>query len=301
MARVTLGRALYYDSRFSKGGDISCNTCHDLYHYGVDVREVNGKRAATSRGHNGAVGRRNSPSVYNAYSQLSQFWDGRSATIEEQAKEPITNPVEMALSGPAEAEEILNSISEYTEMFRTAFPMDEAPVSFDNMVRAIGAFERKLVTPAPIDDFLAGNTQVLSEAQVRGLELFSSRCIACHMGPGFGGAIYQKLGLLKPYPSKDEGRYEITKDENDRKMFKVPSLRNIRQTGPYFHDGSIATLEQAVSIMAEYQTMQGMLLPQEMSDLLAFFDALTGKIPEALIARPSTNRLNSNHSNTDPN
>lgn len=285
-ARVKLGKTLYFETRLSESGDISCNTCHDLARYGVDVREKDGRRIATSIGHDGAFGERNSPTTFNAFVHVAQFWDGRAEDVEAQAKGPVLNPVEMAMSDADDVEERLRSIPAYREMFRAAFPGEEKPITFDNFARAVGAFERKLVTPAPVDAFLEGDLEALTDAQVRGLDLFMERCASCHMGPGFGGAIYQKLGLLKSYPTEDLGRYAVTKKEADKKMFKVPSLRNVAKTGPYLHDGSVATLEEMVDIMAEHQTPQGALGDAERADLLAFLDALTGELPEDLVEAP---------------
>jgi len=286
-ARVELGRTLYYDKRLSKNQDLSCNSCHDLANYGVDSREKDGKRTPTSEGHKGQFGGRNSPTSYNAFFHIAQFWDGRAKDVEEQAQGPITNPVEMAVKDPAAAEKVLKSIPDYGPKFKAAFPEEKGAITLVNAARAIGAFERKLVTPAPIDEFLAGKTDALTTQQLKGLELFTERCVACHMGPGFGGAIYQKLGLIKPYETKDMGRFEATKNEADKGFFKVPSLRNIAKTGPYFHDGSIGTLKEAVAIMAEHQTAQGALSDEQMADVLAFLDSLTGKIPSEYIAEPT--------------
>jgi cytochrome c peroxidase len=286
-ARVELGRMLYYDKRLSKNQDLSCNSCHDLAGYGVDVREKDGQRTATSEGHKGQFGGRNSPTSYNAFFHVAQFWDGRAKDVEEQAMGPMLNPVEMAMKDAKAVEKVLKSIPDYGPKFKAAFPEEKGAITQANAARAIAAFERKLVTPAPIDAFLAGNTDALTTSQLKGLELFMERCVACHMGPGFGGAIYQKLGLIKPYPTKDEGRFEATKNEADKGFFKVPSLRNIAKTGPYFHDGSLGTLKEAVSIMAEHQTAQGALSDAQMADLLAFLDSLTGELPTAFIAEPA--------------
>lgn len=285
-ARVELGRALYYDTRLSKNQDLSCNSCHDLANYGIDVREQEGKRGPFSAGHKGAFGGRNSPTTYNAFVHIAQFWDGRAADVEEQAMGPVTNPVEMAMPDAAYAERVLTSIPGYEKMFAAAFPEEKKPVNFANFAKAVGAFERKLVTPSKVDAFLSGQEDALSEQEARGFSLFAERCTACHMGKGFGGAIYQKLGLMKPYPTKDMGRFEVTKDENDKMMFKVPSLRNIAETAPYFHDGSLATLEEAVAVMSEYQTAQGKMNEGQIADVVAFLKALTGELPKDLIAKP---------------
>lgn len=285
-ARVELGKLLYFEHRISAGKDISCNTCHDLAQYGVDAREKDGKRTPTSAGHLGQLGGRNSPTTYNAFVHTTQFWDGRAKDVEEQAKGPVLNPVEMAMKSDADVVKVLKGIKGYPERFAAAFPGEKDPLTYDNFGKAVGAFERKLVTPAPFDAFLAGKVDALSEGQVKGLELFIERCTACHMGPALGGMIFQKLGLMKPYPTKDEGRFEVTKVEGDKFMFKAPSLRNIAKTAPYLHDGSIQTLEEMVQIMAEYQTAQGKLSDEQLGLVVEFLQSLTGELPAELIAAP---------------
>lgn len=296
--KVVLGRQLYFETRLSKNHDLSCNSCHVLDSYGIDPRPNN----KTSEGHKGQFGGRNSPTSYNAALHFVQFWDGRAADVEEQAKGPILNPVEMAMPDEASVIAVLESIPGYLPLFQSAFPEAEKPITYDNVAAAIGAFERKLVTPGRFHKFLGGDASALDEKEQRGLSLFiDAGCIACHQGPGLGGGMYQKLGLLKPYPTSDAGRFDATKVESDRGFFKVPSLLNIARTAPYFHDGSIATLEQAVRIMAEYQTAKGTLTDAEVADLVAFLNALTGELPveyikepPALAAGPKTPKPNPN-------
>lgn len=284
-AKVALGRQLYFEKRLSKAQDMSCNSCHVLDSYGIDARPNN----KTSGGHKGQLGGRNSPTSYNAALHVAQFWDGRAADVEAQAKGPILNPVEMAMPDEASVVAVLTSIPDYTPLFKSAFPEAADPITYDNMAEAIGAFERKLVTPSRFDKFLAGEATALNEQEQRGLSLFmDAGCIACHMGVGVGGGLYQKLGLLKPYPTQDPGRFEVTKNEGDRFFFKVPSLRNIDRTAPYFHDGSIATLEQAVKLMAEHQTAKGTLTDAETQDLVVFLRSLTGDLPTEYIKEPAT-------------
>jgi cytochrome c peroxidase len=279
---------LYYETRLSKNHDTSCNSCHDLENFGVDIREVGGKRTKTSEGHKKAFGARNSPTVYNAAFHLAQFWDGRAADVEEQAKGPILNPVEMAMADHGAVMTTVASIPGYVEMFKAAFPGEAAPVTIDNLGKAIGAFERGLVTPGPFDKFLQGDTSVLSPPALRGIQLFvDAQCVTCHSGPGVGGTQYQKIGNLKDYPTKDLGRFKVTKDERDRKLFKVPLLRNIAKTAPYFHDGSKKTLTDAINTMAEYQTVKGSFTDEERADLIAFLEALTGKIDPNYIKMPA--------------
>ena len=281
-AKIDLGRKLYYDTRLSLANDLSCNSCHLLDSYGVDA-------GPTSTGHVGQLGGRNSPTVYNAGGHLAQFWDGRAADLEEQAKGPVLNPVEMAMPDEATVVAKLAGIPGYVEAFAAAFPDDETPLTYDNMANAIGAFERRLVTPGPIDAWLDGDEGALSEAALHGLELFlDTDCQSCHNGFNFGGVSYQKLGTEKPWPGlKDNGRFDVTLDERDRFVFKVPTLRNIAKTGPYLHDGTIVTLPEMVGKMVEHQTKRaGPFSPEEMANMLAFLDALTGEIPTDYIARP---------------
>lgn len=282
-AKISLGRMLYFDGRLSKSGDISCNSCHALDAYGVDS-------LATSPGHDGSLGTRNSPTVYNAAGHLAQFWDGRSADVEAQAKGPILNPIEMGMPDEASVEAVLAGIPGYVEAFGAAFPDDADPVSYENMARAIGAFERKLVTPAPIDEFLAGDDSALSEQALAGLQLYmDTDCQSCHTGFNFGGSMYQKLGTEKPWAGlKDDGRSVITGDERDLHVFKVPSLRNVDKTGPYLHDGSVVDLAEMVNKMAEHQTKRGTPFnDEELANMLAFLSALTGELPSEYIAEPT--------------
>jgi cytochrome c peroxidase len=284
--QISLGRMLYHDPRLSRGQDISCNSCHSLTDYGVDVRQADGMRQV-SLGHKLQKGGRNSPTVYNAGLHFRQFWDGRAADLMEQAKGPVLNPVEMAMPDEATVVAVLRSIPGYVEAFGKAFPGEAEPVTYDNMARAIAAFEAGLVTPGRFDEFLAGKTDALSEEEQRGLGTFiDGGCTACHMGTALGGTMYQKLGLLKPYQTTDVGRHQATGVEADRFFFKVPSLRNIAMTAPYLHDGSIASLEHIVAIMAEHQTPVGKLEASQIADLVAFLRCLTGTLPADYIKAP---------------
>lgn len=279
-AQVKLGHVLYFDERLSKGHDVSCNTCHMLDKYGVDGKPQ-------SSGHKGQLGARNSPTVYNAALHFVQFWDGRAKDVEEQAKGPVLNPVEMAMPDAKAVDKVLRSIPGYKKLFADAFPGQPKPVSFDNMAAAIGAFERKLVTPSPFDAFLAGDDKAISKEALAGLDLFMGQgCTICHAGPALGGQMYQKLGLLKPYPTKDTGRHEVTKKDSDKYLFKVPSLRNIAKTGPYLHDGSIASLAEMVEIMAKHQTPSGALKPEQTKKIVAFLESLTGELPAQWVKAP---------------
>jgi cytochrome c peroxidase len=271
-AKIGLGKALYFDERLSPKQDLSCNSCHDLARYGVDG-------APTAPGHGGQRRPRNSPSTYNAFLHVAQSWDGRAPDVEAQARGPVTHPRERSRRAEAALDAVLRSIPGYAGLFAAAFPAQKQPVSFANAAVAIGAFERTLVTPAPFDRYLKGDTSALAPQQLAGLDLFvSTGCGSCHMGPGVGGGMVQKLGLVKPYATPDEGRFSVTKNEADRFFFKVPSLRNVTKTAPYFHDGSVATLEEAVGKMAEHQ-LGKTLTPAEVSSIVSFLGALTGHLP----------------------
>lgn len=273
--KVALGKKLYMEPRLSESGEISCNSCHNLETYGVD-------REPTSPGHEGKRGDRNSPTVFNAALHIAQFWDGRAKDVEEQALGPVMNPIEMAMPSQDKVVAMLKGDTEYPAMFAKAFPSEKDPVTFENMGKAIGAFERTLMTPSRFDDYLNGDDAALSEEEQRGLETFVNvGCATCHMGVGLGGLMYQKLGLVKPYPTEDTGRFKVTQNEADKFYFKVPSLRNVEQTYPYYHDGSVATLEEAVEKMADYQ-LGKKLNQQETSDIIAFLKSLTGELPKDL-------------------
>lgn len=278
-AKVELGRMLYYEPRLSKNHDISCNTCHLLDRHGVDGQP-------TSTGHRGQLGGRNAPTVYNAALHIAQFWDGRAADVEEQAKGPVLNPIEMAMPSEEAVVAVLESIPGYAPLFAAAFPDQENPISYDNMARAIGAFERKLLTPSGLDAFIAGDDQALSDEQLAGLDAFvSAGCPTCHQGVGVGGGLYQKLGVIKPYPTEDPGRKAITGSDADLRVFKVPSLRNIAMTSPYLHDGSIQELDEMIRLMAEYQL--GIPVDDaQVSAIQAFLGSLTGAVDAELIAMP---------------
>ncbi len=278
--KIDLGRMLYYETRMSINNKLSCNSCHDLARYGVD-------NEPTSPGHEGKRGNRNSPTVYNAALHVSQFWDGRAEDVEEQAKGPVLNPVEMGMPDADYVVKVLRGIDGYAPLFEAAFPADDDPIDYDNVARAIGAFERKLMTPSRFDDFLGGQLDALSDAEVAGLETFlDTGCTSCHMGAPVGGLIYQKLGLIHSYESADLGRYEVTQNEADKAVFKVPSLRNIEKTGPYFHDGSVGTLAEAVDLMAWHQ-LGRKLSDDDVQSIVTFLGSLTGRIDEEFVAKPA--------------
>jgi len=279
--QIALGRMLYYEPRLSKSQTISCNTCHDLAKYGVDGEP-------TSDGHKGQKGDRNSPTVYNAAAHFAQFWDGRAPDVEEQAKGPVLNPVEMAMPGEKKVVAVLESMPEYVDLFQKAFPADKKPITYDNMAKAIGAFERRLMTPSRWDALLAGDEKALSAEELVGLKTFlDTGCQSCHNGALLGGTTYQKMGAVKPYTrSADPGRFRLTKNEADKAVFKVPSLRNIEKTGPYYHDGGVASLEEAVRMMAEHQ-LGRTLTPKQTRQIVDFLKVLTGRIDPEYLKPPA--------------
>ncbi len=270
---VELGKQLYFEKALSKNGTQSCNSCH-----AVDAGRAGVDNEPTSPGAFGKRGDRNSPTTLNAGFHLAQFWDGRAADLKEQAKGPILNPVEMAMPAEPVVVERLKADKNYPQLFAAAFAGETDPVNYENLARAIAAFERTLVTRDRFDDFLKGQTDVLTSAELKGLHAFLTLgCTACHNGPLLGGNSYQKVGLIKPYENQtDVGRATVTKDDDDKFKFKVPSLRNIAATQPYFHDGKISTLHEAVRKMADLQIGIQLTKEQE-ADLVAFLQTLTGK------------------------
>lgn len=292
-AKTDLGRMLYYDARLSKNHDISCNSCHQLDAWGIDGEP-------TSPGHRRQRGDRNSPTVYNAALHVAQFWDGRAPTVEEQAKGPVLNPIEMASSSEAAVVAVLRSIPGYTPAFARAFPEDAEPIGYDNMAKAIGAFERKLMTPGRFDRFMAGETQALSAAEQEGLRTFVNvGCATCHLGPAVGGTLFRKIGFIIPYETEDIGRAKVTGEASDRYVFKVPSLRNVTETAPYFHDGSIPSLAEAVRLMA-YHQLGRTLEDEQVSQILVFLGSLTGEVDEGYVARPELPESGPNTPRPDP-
>ncbi len=268
--KVELGKLLYFEPRLSKSALISCNSCHSLTTAGVD-------NLPTSVGHGWQIGGRNAPTVLNAAVLGSQFWDGRAKTVEEQAKGPITNPIEMAATEELVVKR-LKSIPEYVALFKKVFPQEKDPITLDNMARAIAAFERTLMTPSPFDAYLKGDKEALTEDARKGLKLFVKKgCVFCHNGVGVGGDSFQKFDY-----GTDQGRYTVTKDEKDKKVFRVASLRNVAITYPYFHDGSVWSLEEAVKIMARKQ-LGVRLEDREVKYMVAFLESLTGKRPDIIV------------------
>ena len=277
--KVVLGKSLYFDTILSKNKTQSCNTCHNLDTYGVD-------NLPTSPGDGkGTLGTRNSPTTLNAALHIAQFWDGREPDVEAQAGGPVLNPVEMGMASEKEVVQRLSKEDKYKQMFAKAFPEDKDPITYDNMKKAIGVFERKLITPSKFDDYINGNDEALNKTEKEGLQLFFDKgCTTCHSGNALGGNIFQKFGIFGDYweltKSKkvDTGKFEVTKNEGDKYIFKAPSLRNIEKTYPYFHDGSVQDLNEAVKIMGKAQLNHD-LTDQEVDKIVAFLNTLTGEVP----------------------
>jgi cytochrome c peroxidase len=280
-AKVELGRMLFYETRLSAGRDISCNDCHDLNRYGADT-------GAVSIGHLGKKGGRNAPTVYNAAGHIAQFWDGRAPDVEAQALGPILNPVEMAMPAAPAVIGRLRADTAYRRMFAAAFPGEREPLTYANLGRAVGAFERKLVTPSRWDRFLRGEDSALSNAEKTGFNNFvSTGCATCHRGPYVGGGMYMKARLVRSWPdTSDVGRMAVTRDAADRMLFKVPSLRNVERTGPYFHTGTVRSLDTAVAWMARYQIGRE-LESRQITAIVTWLRTLTGPLPTQYIARPA--------------
>lgn len=274
--QIELGRLLFFEPRLSSSHIITCNTCHSVGTGGADNIPV-------AIGHGWQTGPRNSPTVFNSVFNAAQFWDGRAADLAEQAKGPIQASVEMNAT-PEYVVETLNSLPEYVAMFERAFPQDQPAVSFDNMARAIEAFEVTLVTPdAPFDHFLRGE-DALDDKSLEGLQLFMNRgCVACHSGINLGGQGYFPFGVVKNpgaeiLPADDKGRFSVTRTATDEYVFRASPLRNIALTAPYFHSGEVWDLEQAVAIMGSSQLGQE-LSADEAHAIARFLHSLTGEQP----------------------
>lgn len=273
--QIGLGQRLFNDNRLSHDNSTSCASCHSLDLAGADGRRV-------STGIKGAMGSVNAPTVINSVFNLAQFWDGRAATLEEQAAGPVHNPIEMG-SDWDEVLEKLRRDEHYPDRFALLYPDG---LTAANIQHAIALFERSLVTiDAPFDRYLRGDQQAISEEAKRGYRLFKSYgCIACHQGKNVGGNMYARMGAIDNYfisrkklEASDMGRFNVTGHEDDRHVFKVPSLRLATRTAPYFHDGSVTTLEEAISTMAHYQL--GRRVNREDSALIIqFFESLVGTL-----------------------
>lgn len=272
-AKIELGKMLWFDPRLSLSGKVSCNTCHDLSTNGADTKPL-------SVGYAGRKGTVNSPTVFNAEKQIAQFWDGRAKTLAEQATGPITNPLEMAMT-PELAEGVIRSIPGYRPYFEKAFGSKNP--TFSEIAEALAAFETTLTTPnAPFERYLKGDKNALTQQQIDGLKLFRrSGCIRCHSGNLLGGTSFQKVGSVRPYvtDNSSKGRMDVSGKPWDEMMFKVPTLLNVERTAPYFHDGAVKTLPDAVKKMADIQLDMN-LSEKQVEEIVAFLESLNGELPK---------------------
>ena len=287
--KVALGQMLYHDPRLSSTGTVSCASCHNTMLGGEDNRP-------NSMGVNGQTGGRSAPTVWNAAFNHVQFWDGRAASLEEQAAGPVTNPIEMGMKSWDDVVARLKTIEGYQKAFEKAFGKDS--ISKDTATKAIAAYERTLITPnSPYDRYVKGDESALTEQQVRGMnKAVELGCTSCHSGPAFNGpGMFQKFPVnsngyfeAKYHFKKDKGLAEVTNKKEDEHMWKVPTLRNVALTAPYFHNGSVKTLDEAVKLMAKLQLNQD-LSDEEIADIVAFLNALTGEFPkQSMPALPGT-------------
>ena len=282
--KVELGKKLWFEPRLSMSGIISCNTCHNLSMGGTD-------NLKTSIGHGWKAGPVNSPTVFNSSLAIAQFWDGRAADLKEQAGGPIQADVEMNMPHTL-AVGILQSIPGYVDEFKRVYGKDK--IDIDMITDSIAEFEKTLVTPnSRFDKWLAGDDKALTGKELAGYTLFKeSGCVACHNGPAAGGTSFQRMGVVEPYKSSSpaEGRSAVTGVDADRFNFKVPTLRNVELTYPYFHDGEARTLEEAVDIMGRLQ-LGRTYSADEIGSIVAFLKTLTGELPQIAmpILPPSSN------------
>jgi cytochrome c peroxidase len=295
-AKVELGKMLYFDPRFSSTGSVSCFSCHNVMEGGDD-------HMPTSIGVHGQKGGRNAPTVWNAAFHSAQFWDGRAATLEDQAKGPPVNPIEMGMENLDAVIDRVRAIPGYRPYFEAAFGPGDV-VTMDNAARAIAAYERTLITPnSPYDRYVKGEKDALSAQQVRGMEAFAATgCTSCHSGSVFDGPpmpvgsaflvkfpTFPDSGYVAEYALADDpGRYSVTEADPDRNLWRVPTLRNLQYTAPYMHNGSVKDLAEAVRVMGSTQLGQT-LDEAQVQDMVAFLMALSGTFPDQTMPRlPAT-------------
>jgi cytochrome c peroxidase len=284
-ALVELGRALYFDPRMSVDGTTSCARCHQPALYGADA-------LAKSHGNHDRLNARNAPTVLNTALQVKQHWTGNREDVEDQATKALTGPASYGNPDFDAPMARLKKIAGYAPMFQAAFPGDANPITAENWGKAIGAYERTLVSRSRFDEFLDGKLDALAAAERQGLRTFiDTGCVACHNGVGVGGGAFKKFGVVEDYwkatgsEGVDEGRALDTKKPEDKFLFKVPSLRNVAMTGPYFHDGSVGSLETAVRIMARVQL--GVAIgDKDVRDIVTFLTSLTGPLPDNFATAP---------------
>lgn len=285
-AKIELGKMLFFDPRLSMDGTISCNSCHNVMFHGGDGRAV-------GAGIHGQRGGRGSPTVWNSAFHTVQFWDGRAATLEQQALGPLVNSVEMGMTSHDLVIERIKQIPGYIQAFKKVFPKDKEP-TITNAAKAIAAYERTLITPnSPFDKYMKGNKKAMNAQQIRGMKLVDEiGCTSCHTGVNFAGDNKMGDGNYQPFPQipgskydkmydllSDPGRYEVTKKAEDKNHWRVPTWRNIAITAPYFHNGKVKTLDEAVRVMAKTQLDMD-LKDEQVQDIVAFLNALTGEFPK---------------------
>ena len=276
MDKVLLGRSLYFDTALSGDGTVACATCHMLEHGGAEPRK-------TSAGIGGQIGPINSPTVLNSSYNFVQFWDGRAKDLQEQAAGPVENPIEMGTKW----EDVVKRLAKNEEYAATFAKLYEDGITKANTTDAIAEYEKSLITPSRFDAYLKGDATAITDAEKQGYATFKEvGCTACHSGINVGGAMFQKLGLVKDYfadrgtpiTDADLGRYNVTKQDYDKYFFKVPTLRNVELTAPYLHDGSQATLEDTVRVMGTYQLGRE-LTDAQVNSIVTFLKSLTGELP----------------------
>ncbi|PKO32661.1 MAG: cytochrome C peroxidase [Betaproteobacteria bacterium HGW-Betaproteobacteria-7] len=269
-AMITLGKKLYFEKAISINKTQSCNSCHPLDNKGAGADNLK-----TGKGAEGKFGNRNDPATMNAGFQIAQFWDGRAATLEEQAKGPPLNPIEMGMANGEAVAKRLKEIAHYPADFKEAFPGQKDPVTFDNFAKAVAAFERTLISRGRFDRFIDGDKQALTKQEMDGMRTFINvGCIQCHNGPNLGGTTFQRMGVFHAYADREDmGRFKVTKLESDKYIFKTPVLRNVTLTAPYFHDGGVGNLAEAVDQMA-YLQLDKKLTNEEINNVLRFLTTL---------------------------
>jgi cytochrome c peroxidase len=291
-AKIELGKMLYFDPRLSVDGTVSCNSCHNVMSDGGDGRPV-------GVGVQGKRGGRGSPTVWNSAFHSVQFWDGRAASLEDQALGPLTNPIEMGMPSHDAVIDRIKQVPGYVEAFKKAFPKDTQP-TIKNLAKAIAAYERTLITPnSPFDKYMKGNKKAMSAQQIRGMKLVDEiGCTSCHTGINFAGeSLKMGEGNYQPFPqipgskydkmydlTSDLGRYEVTKKVEDKNHWRVPTWRNVALTAPYFHNGRVKSLDEAVRVMAKTQ-LDTDLKEEQVADIVAFLNALTGEFPKQSMPR----------------
>jgi cytochrome c peroxidase len=291
-AKVELGKTLFFDPRISSTGTVSCNTCHNVMEGGDDSRP-------NSMGVDGQTGGRGAPTVWNSAFHSTQFWDGRANSLEDQAIGPMTNPIEMGMKNHDLVMQRVGKMAGYKKMFNAAFGNSE--LSLDQAAKAIAAYERTLITPnSAYDQYVKGDKRSLNKQQQKGMALFAEvGCVSCHSGAAFNGQAGLPVGtpMLMKFPifsdndyvkkydlAADKGRENVTGKAEDNNMFRVPTLRNIALTAPYFHNGTVKTLDEAVVVMAKTQLNKD-LKPSQVTDIVAFLNALSGPFPKQVMPR----------------